>query len=175
MQTRNVKLDRCAMKNNYKQQVINPLLFIFIKHKKSLKIPKGVIRIRISTYEDSHIGKTIWSDDFWRSQSPFKSFVCATPRTFWLGITSYLEEFLFKMKDNLQVQTIVTDGRTWWKQCIFLRNADKEWQINPLLFIFIKCSTYSYLFNQFNPIQWPLKLWVRTPFIARCTRYNIMW
>jgi len=21
----------------------------------------------------------------------------------------------------------------------------------------------------------PLKLWVRTPFMARCTRYNIMW
>ena len=41
MQTWNDKLDRCAMKNNNKQQVINPLLFIFIKYKKSLKIPKG--------------------------------------------------------------------------------------------------------------------------------------
>ena len=57
MQTRNVKLDRCAMKNNYKQQVINPLLFIFIKYKKSLKIPKGVIRIRISKKNRQHNGQ----------------------------------------------------------------------------------------------------------------------
>ena len=31
---------------------------------------------------------------------------------------------------------------------------------------------YNYLWNQCLS---PLKLWVRTPFMARCTRYNIMW
>jgi len=31
---------------------------------------------------------------------------------------------------------------------------------------------YNYLCNQFLS---PLKLWVRTLFMARCTRYNIMW
>ena len=31
---------------------------------------------------------------------------------------------------------------------------------------------YNYLCNQCLS---PLKLWVRIPFIARCTRYNIMW
>ena len=31
---------------------------------------------------------------------------------------------------------------------------------------------YNYLCNQCLS---PLMLWVRTPFIARCTRYNIMW
>jgi hypothetical protein len=31
---------------------------------------------------------------------------------------------------------------------------------------------YNYLFSQCLS---PLKLWVRTPFMARCTRYNIMW
>ena len=31
---------------------------------------------------------------------------------------------------------------------------------------------YNYLCDQCLP---PLKLWVRTPFKARCTRYNIMW
>ena len=31
---------------------------------------------------------------------------------------------------------------------------------------------YNSLINQFLP---PLKLWVRSPFMARCTRYNIMW
>jgi hypothetical protein len=31
---------------------------------------------------------------------------------------------------------------------------------------------YHYLFNQCLS---PLKLWFRTPFMARCTRYNIMW
>jgi len=30
---------------------------------------------------------------------------------------------------------------------------------------------YNYLYNLCLS---PLKLWVRTPFIARCTRYNIM-
>ena len=35
------------------------------------------------------------------------------------------------------------------------------------------CSwIYNYLCNQCLS---PLKLWVRTPFMARCTRYNIMW
>jgi len=31
---------------------------------------------------------------------------------------------------------------------------------------------YNYLGNQH---LLPLKLWVRIPFMARCTRYNIMW
>jgi hypothetical protein len=31
---------------------------------------------------------------------------------------------------------------------------------------------YNYMCNQCLS---PLKLWVRTPFMARCTRYNIMW
>jgi len=31
---------------------------------------------------------------------------------------------------------------------------------------------YKYLCNQCLS---PLKLWVRTPFMARCTRFNIMW
>jgi hypothetical protein len=31
---------------------------------------------------------------------------------------------------------------------------------------------YNYLCNRCLP---PLKLWVRTPFMVRCTRYNIMW
>ena len=31
---------------------------------------------------------------------------------------------------------------------------------------------YNYLYNQCLS---PLKLWVRTPLMARCTRYNIMW
>ena len=31
---------------------------------------------------------------------------------------------------------------------------------------------YNYLCNQCLS---PLKFWVRTPFMARCTRYNIMW
>jgi len=31
---------------------------------------------------------------------------------------------------------------------------------------------YNYLCNQCLS---PLKLWVRTPFMVRCTRYNIMW
>ena len=31
---------------------------------------------------------------------------------------------------------------------------------------------YNYSCNQFLS---PLKLWVRTPFVERCTRYNIMW
>ena len=33
-------------------------------------------------------------------------------------------------------------------------------------------TTTMYLCNQYLS---PLKLWVGTPFIARCTRYNIMW
>jgi len=33
-----------------------------------------------------------------------------------------------------------------------------------------------WIYNYFcNQCLSPLKLWVRTPFIARCTRYNIMW
>jgi len=31
---------------------------------------------------------------------------------------------------------------------------------------------YNYMFSQCLS---PLKLWVRTPFMAMCTRYNIMW
>jgi hypothetical protein len=31
---------------------------------------------------------------------------------------------------------------------------------------------YNYLYNQCLS---PIMLWVRTPFMARCTRYNIMW
>ena len=31
---------------------------------------------------------------------------------------------------------------------------------------------YNYLCNQYLS---PLKLWVRTPFMARCTRYNFSW
>jgi hypothetical protein len=31
---------------------------------------------------------------------------------------------------------------------------------------------YNYLCNQ---CLWPLKLWVQTSFIVRCTQYNIMW
>ena len=31
---------------------------------------------------------------------------------------------------------------------------------------------YNYLYNQCLS---PLKLWVRTPFMARCTQYNFMW
>jgi len=31
---------------------------------------------------------------------------------------------------------------------------------------------YNYLCNQCLS---PLKLWVRTPFMVRCTRYSIMW
>jgi hypothetical protein len=31
---------------------------------------------------------------------------------------------------------------------------------------------YNYLCNQ---CLWPLKLWVRIPFMARCIQYNIMW
>jgi len=34
------------------------------------------------------------------------------------------------------------------------------------------CWIYNYLCNQCLS---PLKLWVRTLFIARCTRYNIIW
>ena len=58
-----------------------------------------------------------------------------------------------------------------------------------LIFSFLKCLAplsaifqlyqvrhgswvYSYMCNQYIS---PLKLWVRTPFIARCTRYNLMW
>jgi hypothetical protein len=33
---------------------------------------------------------------------------------------------------------------------------------------------YNYLCNQSECLS-PLKLWVRTPFMAWCTRYNIMW
>jgi hypothetical protein len=31
---------------------------------------------------------------------------------------------------------------------------------------------YNYLCNQCRS---PLKLWVQTPFMVRCIRYNIMW
>jgi len=31
----------------------------------------------------------------------------------------------------------------------------------------------SWIYNYLSPS--PLRLWVRTPFMARCTRYNIMW
>jgi hypothetical protein len=34
------------------------------------------------------------------------------------------------------------------------------------------CWIYNYLCNQ---CLWPLKLWVRIPFMSKCTRYNIMW
>ena len=34
----------------------------------------------------------------------------------------------------------------------------------------------SWIYNcLYNQCLSPLKFWVRTPFIARCTRYNIMW
>jgi len=29
--------------------------------------------------------------------------------------------------------------------------------------------------NLQQPVLSPLKLWVRTPFMERCNRYNIMW
>jgi len=32
--------------------------------------------------------------------------------------------------------------------------------------------TYNYLYNQCIS---PLNLWVRTPFMAKCIRYNIIW
>ena len=39
-------------------------------------------------------------------------------------------------------------------------------------FLVDKCLIYNYLCNQCLS---PLKLWVRTPFMVRCTQYNIMW
>jgi len=34
------------------------------------------------------------------------------------------------------------------------------------------CCIYNYMCNQYLS---PQKLWVRAPFMARCTPYNIMW
>jgi len=38
------------------------------------------------------------------------------------------------------------------------------------------CSYGSWIYNYLcNQCLSPLKLWVRTPLMERCTRYNIMW
>jgi hypothetical protein len=42
----------------------------------------------------------------------------------------------------------------------------------PLWSLLYGSRVYNYLCNQ---CLLPLKLWVRTPFMARCTRYTIMW
>jgi len=44
-----------------------------------------------------------------------------------------------------------------------------------LLVILINCSRGRDRMKVADQCLSPLKLWVRTPFIARCTRYNIMW
>ena len=48
--------------------------------------------------------------------------------------------------------------------CYFLQGSLLSWSYGSWI--------YNSLINQCLP---PLKLWVRSPFMARCTRYNIMW
>jgi hypothetical protein len=41
--------------------------------------------------------------------------------------------------------------------------------------VFSFCYQWIYNYHLYNQCLSPLKLWVRTPFMARCTRYNVMW
>ena len=69
-----------------------------------------------------------------------------------------------------------------WNQMSFQTYTDilPRSQVHVHIFIFWGpgCSwsfgswIYNYLCNQCLS---PLKLWVQTPFMSRCTRYNIMW
>jgi len=54
----------------------------------------------------------------------------------------------------------------------FIRPCFKRFTQGPSWSWSYSSWIYNYLCNHCLS---PLKLWIRTPFMARCTRYNIMW
>jgi hypothetical protein len=60
------------------------------------------------------------------------------------------------------------------KSCIFSNNV--LWNINVLWGPSWSRSYGSWIYNYlWNQCPSSLTLWIRTPFVARCNRYNIMW
>ena len=55
-------------------------------------------------------------------------------------------------------------SKTWIVSWLFWRGSSWLWSHGSLI--------YNYLCNQCPS---PLKLWARTPFMAKCTGYNIIW
>jgi hypothetical protein len=81
----------------------------------------------------------------------------------------------------LQYTTMVLKGtnNNYW---IFLYCAKHQCILSmsmTVVVVIVWRRIYNYLCNQFlstlNQCLSSLTLWVRTPFMARCTRYNIMW
>jgi len=64
------------------------------------------------------------------------------------------------VQDNIQYTCITYPSLA----VLFISYPQRSWLYGSWI--------YNYLCNQCLS---PLMLWVQTPFMARCTRYNIMW
>ena len=96
----------------------------------------------------------------------------------WLPVVLYTTE---SNNEETYFQLFFRFGKTWCLICgvidIQFDNLHRRYSIA----IFIRRTPWSgsyvsWIYNYLcNQCLSPLKLWVRTPFMARCTRYSIMW
>jgi hypothetical protein len=64
-----------------------------------------------------------------------------------------------------------------WRKSEYLEKTTDKSQVTDKLYNIIWSWSYgSWIYNyQYNQCLSPLKLWIRTPLMARCTQYNTMW